>query len=382
MKRVCVLGSTGSIGTQTLDICRALGYTVTGLCASRATDLFEAQVREFLPNAIAISNPEAAQDMKARLSDLSSVRIFAGETAPSELSLTVDADIIVNAMGGIVGLLPSLAAASRPITLATANKESIVAAGHFIRETAKKSGCTILPIDSEHSAMFQCLQGEANSKKYLSRLLLTASGGPFKNRSLDSLWDVSVEEAANHPVWRMGKKVSVDSATLMNKGLELIEAVRLFDVKESEITVLIHPQSVIHSMAEFCDGSIIAQLGAPDMHTCIKFALTYPERCEGFNKPLSFEDLTLNFKAARETDFPMVDLARDAIRYGGGAPCALNAADEAAVSLFMSRKIRFPEIFTTVENTYLRYKSTPIHSPEEVLALDAQIKRELLSNGR
>ena len=382
MKRVCVLGSTGSIGTQTLDICRALGYTVTGLCAARATDLFEKQVREFLPSVIAISNLEAAHDIKARLSDLSSVKILAGESAPSELAATVDADLIVNAMGGIVGLLPSLAAAKRNTVLATANKESIVAAGHFIRETADKHGCTILPIDSEHSAMFQCLQGEPNSKKYLSRLLLTASGGPFKNRSLDSLWDVSVEEAPNHPLWRMGKKVSVDSATLMNKGLELIEAVRLFDVSERDITVLIHPQSIIHSMAEFQDGSILAQLGAPDMHPCINFALTYPERLEGFNKPLSFDDLSLNFKTANPGDFPMVDLARDAISHGNGAPCALNAADEAAVSLFMDRKLRFPEIFTTVENTYLRYKSASVSSPEDVLALDAEIKRELLSNGR
>lgn len=381
MKRVCVLGSTGSIGTQTLDICRALGYKVTGLCAARETDLLEQQVREFSPALLAISSLEAAQKMKARLSDLP-VEILAGESAPSILAAECEADLIVNAMGGIVGLAPSLAAAGRPISLATANKESIVAAGHFIREKADENGCTILPIDSEHSAMFQCLQGEANSKKYLSRLLLTASGGPFKNREIDSLWDVTVEEAANHPVWRMGKKVSVDSATLMNKGLELIEAVRLFDVAEKDITVLIHPQSVIHSMAEFCDGSIIAQLGAPDMHTCIKFALTYPERCEGFNKPLSFEDLNLNFKVAKAGDLKMVDLARDAILHGNGAPCALNAADEAAVSLFMNRKIRFPEIFTTVERAYLRYKDTPVHSPEDVLALDREIKRELLTDGR
>ncbi len=381
MKKICVLGSTGSIGTQTLEICRALGFSVTGLCANRSTDLFEEQVRAFLPQIVAVSDSQAAQDMKARLSDLS-VKVLGGETAAAELCETVDADLIVNAMGGIAGLLPSLAAARRPLTLATANKESIVAAGHLIRKTADAHGCTVLPIDSEHSAMFQCMQGEPNSKRYLSRLLLTASGGPFKNRSTDELWDVTPEEAAHHPVWKMGKKVSVDSATLMNKGLELIEAVRLFDVPEEQITVLIHPQSVIHSMAEFCDGSILAQLGAPDMRTCIKFALTYPARCEGLNQPLSFEQLNLNFSVALDESFPMIALARDAIRRGGGAPCALNAADEAAIDLFLHRKIRYPDIFTVVQNAYEHHRDADANSVEEILALDALIKREILSDGR
>ncbi|MBQ2252614.1 MAG: 1-deoxy-D-xylulose-5-phosphate reductoisomerase [Clostridia bacterium] len=381
MKKICLLGSTGSIGTQTLEICRALSLPVTGLCANRATDLFEAQVREFQPRIVALSDPKAAHEMKARLSDLS-LTVLGGADAPERLAEEVDTDLVVNAMGGIVGLAPSLAAVRRGITLATANKESIVAGGHFIREVATKNNATILPIDSEHSAMFQCMQGKANSKTYLSRLLLTASGGPFKRRSVDELWDVTPEEAANHPVWKMGKKVSVDSATLMNKGLELIEAVRLFDVNESEISVLIHPQSIIHSMAEFCDGSIIAQLGAPDMRTCIKFALTYPERCEGLNQPLSFEQLDLNFSVAKEGDFPMVDLARDAIRRGGGAPCALNAADEAAIALFLKQKIRFPEIYTTVAAFYDRYKHETVSSPEDVLRLDAHIKGEITDNGR
>lgn len=378
MKNVCVLGSTGSIGTQTLELCDALGLRVTALAANRATALFEEQVRRFRPRAVSLSDPKAAQEMKARLSDLSVTVLESAEA----LAETAEADLIVNAMGGIAGLLPSLAAARRPITLATANKESIVAAGHLIRQTADEHGCRILPIDSEHSAMFQCMQGEPNARRYLSRLLLTASGGPFKNRSTDSLWDVTPDEAANHPVWRMGKKVSVDSATLMNKGLELIEAVRLFDVSPDDITVLIHPQSVIHSMAEFCDGSIIAQLGAPDMRTCIKFALTYPERVEGLNQPLSFDGLDLNFRPANIGDFPMIDLARDAIQTGGGAPCVLNAADEAAIDLFLHRKIRFPEIFTTVEDAYRRHKHASVTDADSVLRLDADIKREIFSNGR
>lgn len=376
MKKICILGSTGSIGTQTIELCRALNYSVTALCANRATDLLEAQVREFLPKTIALSDIKAAQEMKARLSDLS-VTVLAGEHAAAELAATANADLIVNAMGTIAGLAPSLEAAKRPLTLATANKESIVAAGDMIRAVADEHGCQILPIDSEHSAMFQCLQGAANSKRYLKRLLLTASGGPFKRRSVEELWDVTPEEAASHPVWRMGKKVSVDSATLMNKGLELIEAVRLFDVDPEEITVLLHPQSVIHSMAEFCDGSIIAQLGAPDMRTCIKFAMTYPERCEGLNQPLGFEQLNLNFDIVRKGDFLMIDLARDAISLGGGAPCALNAADEAAIDLFLRRKIRFPEIFSVVQKHYELYKNTPVSTPEDIWQLDAEIKRRI-----
>lgn len=376
MKRVCVLGSTGSIGTQTLDICRALNFQVTALCVNRSTDLFCEQVREFSPKLIAISSQEAAQDLKARLSGLP-VKILSGEGAAEELAATCDADIIVNAMGGIAGLAPSLAAARRPLTLATANKESIVAAGHIIRATADAHGCTILPIDSEHSAMFQCMQGAPNDKRHLKRLLLTASGGPFKNRPLDSLRDVTPDEAANHPVWRMGKKVSVDSATLMNKALELIEAVRLFDVPQEKISVLIHPQSVIHSMAEFCDGSILAQLGAPDMRTCIKFALTYPERMEGLNRPLSFEDLTLNFREAKTGEFTFIDLARDAISRGGAAPAALNAADEGAISLFLSERIRYPEIFSVVQTTYERYRGAHAETAEDLMRLTDEIKQEI-----
>lgn len=375
-KRICVLGSTGSIGTQTLDLCAALGYSVTGLAAGRDVDLLARQIRLFAPEFVAVADEDAAQRLRF-MTGTERFTLFSGADAAARLARECDADLFVNAMGGICGLLPSIEVARRPVALATANKESIVAGGDLIFAEAKQSACRILPIDSEHSAIFQVLQGDPNDPRYLKRLIITASGGPFRGKDPNDLWEVSPEEAARHPIWKMGKKVSVDSATLMNKGLELIEAARLFCVPEDRITIALHPQSVIHSLAEFCDGAILAQMGTPDMHTCIKFALTYPARADALNLPLDLTHLSLELSETKEGEYPMVDLAREALRRGGASPCILNAADEAAVSLFLQNKIRFPEIFSIVRETFETTKAPSVRDARDLLELDSSIKASI-----
>ena len=381
MKRICILGSTGSIGTQTLDLCAALGYPVTALAVRRDIARLEEQIRRFKPKLVAVEDPDAARALKAKIGT-ESFTLLSGATSAQTLARECEADLIVNAMGGICGLLPSLEAAKRPITLATANKESIVAGGEFIKAEAKKSGCKVLPIDSEHSAIFQAMQGKPNDGRFVKRLIITASGGPFRGKDLTTLWDVSPEEAANHPIWKMGKKVSVDSATLMNKALELIEAARLFDVPEDKITIALHPQSVIHSLVEFVDGALLAQLGTPDMHTCIKFALSYPDRVDALNKPLDLNNLSLDLSETKRGDFLFVDLARDALRRGGAYPCVLNASDEAAVDLFLREKIRFPEIFSIVSDTFYNFPAPEITGALDLLELDRAVKETVIRKAK
>lgn len=347
-KRIAVLGSTGSIGTQTLDVIDHLGYEVTALSAHSSVTLLEEQARKYRPRVVAVAEKGAAQVLSQRLRDLP-VRVLCGEDGLAEAAALPENDMVLNAVVGIAGLLPTMAALSAGKTLALANKESLVAGGRLVLETAKKNGVQILPVDSEHSAIFQCLWGN-DRPKALRKIILTASGGPFFGMKREDLQRISVEDTLRHPTWNMGGKITVDSATLMNKGLELIEAVWLFGVLPEQVEIVVHRESVVHSAVEFADGSVIAQLGVPDMRLPIQLALTYPERLAGKTRSLSLTEYgSLTFF---EPDFATFDCLRScvkAIEMGGLMPCVVNGANEEAVSLFLQRKIPFLQIGELVE---------------------------------
>jgi len=344
--RIAILGSTGSIGRQTADVAAFHGYEVEAICAARSIDILEEQIRRFSVKYCGVFDSKAANDLKERISD-TKTRIFAGEEGILEMIDLLTCDTVVNAIVGKAGLLPTLAVIRKGITLALANKESLVCAGELVMSEAERMGVSILPVDSEHSAIFQCLH--AGRRQDLKKILLTASGGPFWGKTKEELENCTLAMALAHPTWSMGAKITVDSATLMNKGFEVIEAIHLFNVKPSEIEVLVHRQSIVHSMVEFADHSVIAQLSLPDMRDCIQYALTYPER---HPSPVAELDLTkigaLTFQHPDTKAFPMLPLALRAITEGGVRPAALNAANEAAVALFLAGKIRFVEIFSLV----------------------------------
>ncbi|MCI8649302.1 MAG: 1-deoxy-D-xylulose-5-phosphate reductoisomerase [Anaerotruncus sp.] len=341
-KNITVLGSTGSIGTQTLHCCKRLGYPLVALAANRSTTLLEAQAREFSPRYVAVVDENAYQDLKVRLAD-TNIRLLSGVQGLCEVAALPENDIVCNAVVGMVGLRPTLAAIEAGNTLALANKETLVAGGQLVMEAAAQNNVSILPVDSEHSAIFQCLQG--NERTSLHKLLLTASGGPFRGKTAAELEQVTLEQALHHPNWEMGAKITVDSSTLMNKGLEFIEAMWLFDVTPNRIEVVVHPQSVVHSAVEFQDGSIIAQLGVPDMAIPIQYALTYPHRALSSAKPLSLVEYgSLTFEPPDLKTFVCLDYAMEAARRGGLYPCAVNSANEQAVALFLDGKIGYGEI--------------------------------------
>lgn len=341
MKEIVLLGSTGSIGTQTLDVCRAHNIKVKALSANSSAELLEAQAREFHPEYVCIRDEACYSDMKARLAD-TDIKVLCGIDGLCELA-QLPCDTVVNAVVGMVGLLPTLAAASVGRTIALANKETLVAGGRLVTESVKKNGAKLLPIDSEHSAIFQCLMGAGDNA--IEKIILTASGGPFFGKSREQLMDVTREQALKHPNWSMGAKITIDSATLMNKGLELIEAVRLFDVRPEQIEIVVHRQSIIHSAVEFEDGAVIAQLGSADMRIPIQLALTYPLRLSCPAKKLSLFDVgSLTFDRADEDTFSCLSAAKRAISMDGNAPCIVNSANEAAVALFLSDRIRFLDI--------------------------------------
>lgn len=341
MKNIVILGSTGSIGTQTLDVCRMHGFGVTALSAASNTELLEKQAREFHPSHVCIYNESAYSDMKQRLAD-TDIKVLCGMEGLCELA-RLDCDIVVNSVVGMVGLVPTLEAANAGNDIALANKETLVAGGRLVTECVKRNKVKLLPIDSEHSAIFQCLMGAGENKP--AKILLTASGGPFYGKTREELSGVTVEQALKHPNWSMGAKITIDSATLMNKGLELIEAVRLFDVKPEQVEIVVHRQSIIHSAVEFADGAVIAQLGSADMRIPIQLALTYPERLPSPAKKLSLFDVgQLTFGRADDQTFTCLSAAKKAISMEGNAPCIVNSANEAAVALFLQRKIRFLDI--------------------------------------
>ena len=343
MKGIALLGSTGSIGTQSLDVCRMHGYRVVCLTANRRVDLMEAQIREFHPELVSMMDPAAADDLRTRVADTNTKVLF-GMDGLIECATYSGADTVLNAVVGMVGLQPTLAAIQAKKTLALANKETLVAGGHLVTNTAKAYGVDILPVDSEHSAIFQCLQGSPE-KGAVKKLILTASGGPFFGKTLAELEHVTAADALKHPNWDMGAKITIDSATMMNKGLEFIEAKWLFDMPIDAIDIVVHRESVVHSAIEYQDNSVIAQLGVPDMRIPIQYALTYPKRLPSPVQELSLVDYgKLTFYAPDYDTFRCINVCRDAIAAGGLRPAAANGANEESVRLFLNGKIKFTDI--------------------------------------
>jgi len=366
IKRVAVLGSTGSIGRQTLEVISTLPhhFSVIGLAAGKNTSLLAEQISQFKPKFIYFQDKNPPTGAKCEFLSL------------EEMASHPEVDIVVLATSGRWGLKSTLAAVKAGKRLALANKESLVMAGEIITKEAKLNKSQILPVDSEHSAIFQCLEGE---KQKAAKIILTASGGPFRGYSPTQLAKVTPEQALKHPSWQMGQKVTVDSATLMNKGLEVIEAGWLFDMPFDNIRVLVHPQSIIHSMVEFADGSVKAQMGMPDMRLPIQYALTYPERLENTTLPrLDWDNIKeLNFEPPDFDSFPCLKLAIEAGKKGGTYPAALCAADETAVELFLSKRIKFTDIPRLVGQALAEHKSTTQPTPEEILAIDSQTREKV-----
>lgn len=341
-KKISLLGSTGTIGVQTLEVVSFLNFSVVALSANENINLLEVQARKFKPEVVCIFNKKFYKEFKLNVSDCF-FKIVCGMEGLCEVASLSSASLIVNAVVGTNGLLPTLVALENGKNVAMANKEAVVVGSEFIEKTAKKNGCRVLPIDSEHSAIFQCLEKE-NEKK-VSKIFLMASGGPFFGKTRLELASVSVSQALNHPRWKMGRKISVDSATLMNKGLELIEACGLFNVDSKIVEVVVHPQAVLHSAVSYCDGSVLGQFGVTDMRLPIQFALTWPERFESLVKPFSFFDCeNLNFFKPDYETFGCLGLCKKAARKKGLLPCIVHAANEQAVELFLSGKIKFLEI--------------------------------------
>ena len=342
---VSILGSTGSIGRQSIAAAEYLGVPVKALAANRKTDMVEEQARRLKPEFVAIYDEDAANDLRVRLAD-TDIKVGSGMEALIEAAAD-HAECVVTAVSGSVGLRPTLAAIDAKKRIALANKETLVCAGELVMPRAELMGAEIVPVDSEHSAIFQCLMGR--KKGELKRILLTGSGGPFRGKSRAELIDVTPEQAVRHPNWSMGAKISVDSATMMNKGLEFIEAMHLFGVTPDDIQVVVHPQSIIHSMVELVDGTVIAQLGVPDMGLPIQLAMTYPERTASPFKRLDFWDMKdMSFEAPDYEKTPCLKLAMDCAREGGTAPCVMSAANEAAVALFLQHRLGYNQIYDSV----------------------------------
>lgn len=348
MKKIAILGSTGSIGTQTLDIVREQGdIQVVAMAAGSNISLLEAQMREFRPSLVSVWDEKKAKELRTNTQDLG-IKIVSGMEGLLEVSVIPESEILVTAIVGMLGIRPTIAAIRAGKKIALANKETLVTAGHIIIPLAKEYKVPILPVDSEHSAIFQSLQGAGDNK--ISRILLTASGGPFRGRKADELKNIQVEDALKHPNWSMGRKITIDSSTLVNKGLEVMEAKWLFDVTLDQIQVVVHPQSVIHSAVEYQDGAVIAQLGTPDMRLPIQYALYYPERRNLSGRRLDlFEMADLTFEKPDTDTFRGLALAYQAMEKGGNIPTVYNAANEKAVSLFLDRKISYPEITELIE---------------------------------
>ena len=370
-----ILGSSGSVGTQAADVARAHNIKVDAITGGRNVKLVEEQIREFSPRFCAMANEHAAKDLSLRIKD-TDTRIFSGSEGIIEVINATNAKTAVNSILGLAGLAPTIAAAKRGMRIAIANKESLVAAGDIVKEEVKNGGAELIPVDSEHSAIFQCLH--AGRKNEVKRLLLTASGGPFYGYTAKELRAVIRADALKHPTWSMGAKITIDSATLMNKGLEVIEAVRLFDVAPSQVQVVVHRESIIHSAVEYIDNAIIAELSHPDMRECVQFAITYPDRCEAVIEPLDlFKVGTLTFKEADRKTFRLLDLAYKAIESGGLLPAVLSSANEAAVALFLNDKIAFYQIAEVVEEAMYSFNNKLTFSIDDVFAADKEVRAKI-----
>ena len=351
MKNLCILGSTGSIGTQSLDVAKKCGYRVVALTASTNIDIIEQQAREFQPLYVALLEKDKAADLKIRLAD-TDIKVLSGVEGICECASCPECDTVINAIVGLAGLRPTLSAIESGKILALANKETLVAGGNLVTDAAKKYNVPILPVDSEHSAIFQCLQGRPTNKA-LKKIILTASGGPFFGKTRLELENVTAEQALKHPNWSMGAKITIDSATMFNKGLELIEAVRLFDVTPEQIHIVVHRESVVHSAVEYDDNSVIAQMGVPDMRIPIQYALTYPERFPSPVKELSFLDYPkLTFFEPDYETFDCLNICKEAVKLGGLYPAAVNSANEEANLLFRQGKIKFLEIGERIRRAF------------------------------
>ena len=372
MKKIAILGSTGSIGTQTLEIVdRFPEIEVVALAAKENIDLLEAQVRRYKPSLVAMGNPDKALELKQRLADME-VTVSGGMDGLVEVATAVEAQTVVTAVVGMIGIRPTLEAIKAGKDIALANKETLVCAGHLIMPLAKEKGVQILPVDSEHSAIFQALQG--NSQKAVEKLWLTASGGPFLGKREEELLSVKPADALKHPNWTMGQKITIDSATMVNKGLEVMEARWLFDIDIDRVEVVVQPKSVIHSMVEYIDGSVIAQLGTPDMKMPIQYALFYPERRELPGERLDFKRIrSLDFRAPDMDTFYGLKLAYIAGRRGGSLPTVYNAANEKAVAMFLRGEVTFLEIALIIEDCLLHHKVIENPTLEEILETEQAV---------
>ena len=372
MNKIVLLGSTGSIGTQTLDIVRNYSedLQVLALAAGTNVSLMEKQIREFMPKKAVMWTKEAAKDLKEKIAGLD-VEVLSGMDGLLDIVTMEEAETVVTAIVGMIGIRPTIAAIESGKTIALANKETLVTAGHIIMPLAKEKGVKILPVDSEHSAIFQSMNGE--KKEQVEKILLTASGGPFRGRKTEDLLNIQVEDALKHPNWSMGRKITIDSATLVNKGLEVIEAKWLFDVSLEQIQVVVHPQSIIHSMVQYKDGGIIAQLGTPDMKLPIQYALFYPDRREMPGKKLDFYELSqMTFEKPDMDTFYGLRLAFDAAKAGGSMPTVYNAANEKAVSLFLDRKIKFLQIPELIQKAMNNHKIIANPNVDEILSAEKE----------
>ena len=371
MKKIAILGSTGSIGTQTLDVVRANGdIQVLGISAGRNVERLEAQIREFHPRLVAVWDEKAAKDLSVRVQDLP-VRVVSGMDGLLELAAMEETEILVTAIVGMLGIRPTMEAILAGKDIALANKETLVTAGHLIMPMAKENGVRILPVDSEHSAVFQALNGE--KREQVHKLLITASGGPFRGRKRADLENVTLEDTLKHPNWVMGQKITVDSATLVNKGLEVMEARWLFDMDLDHIQVVVQPQSVIHSMVEFKDGGIMAQLGTPDMRLPIQYALYYPDRRYLDGERLDFTKLgQITFEEPDMETFLGLPMAIQAAREGGTMPTVFNAANELAVKKFLHREIRFLDIYDIIGQSMSRHQKSSAADLETILAAEEE----------
>jgi len=376
MRKISILGSTGSIGTSALRVVeeRPKDFKIIGLSAYRNVTLLARQIKKFRPKIISVKDEQVIASLR-KLVNLKGIEVHTQDRGLLRIATHKDVEILLVATTGIVSLVPTLSALKKGKTIALANKEPLVMAGHIVMEAARKSKGCIIPVDSEHSAIFQCLSG--TKKEMLSRIFLTGSGGPFKNYSFKQLENVTVKQALKHPKWKMGKKISIDSATLMNKGLELIEARWLFDVEPSKIEIIVHPEAIIHSMVEFCDRSVIAQLGITDMRLPIAYALDYPKRKPSTLSAVDFIKMgNMTFAQPDEKKFPALRTARRVAAIGGSAGCVMNAANEVAVAAFLDKKIKFLEITKIIDKILNKHKFVKNPSLDTIFQIDEGTRRE------
>ena len=383
MKNVVILGSTGSIGTQSLEVIEEKqGFSPLAISGNSNIELLEKQVRKFSPRFVAVPNEEKAKELRSKIKD-TNTKVLSGKESLEEIASLPESDIVITGIVGIAGLLPTLAAVKAGKRIGLANKETLVTAGDIVMGTAKETGAEIIPVDSEHSAIFQCMAARVNKENYdkeLKRILLTASGGPFFGKTKDELKSMRASDALKHPNWSMGAKITVDSATLMNKGLEVLEAKSLFSVPLSKVDVLVHRQSIVHSMVEFADNAVIAQLGVPDMKLPIQYALTYPERLSMCDNALDLTKTPLTFENADSDTFKCLSLAYRAGEAGGTMPTVLNGANEVAVALFLEGKIGFLDIGDIVEMAMSEHKNIKKPQIQDILSADLWAREYVAAN--